>query len=81
MRFVHAYVTALLVALVLALTLSAQSDAQLTETELLRLQVVALQQQVASVNGALESCRIELAHPGYRFDPAKGLVKKDAPSP
>lgn len=59
-----------------ATTKFTQPEPRLSEVELLRLQVVALQQQVASLNGSLEACRIEVTHPGFRFDPAKGLVKK-----
>jgi hypothetical protein len=49
---------------------------KLTEVESLHLQVIGLQQQLTSLSVALETCHIEQAHPGYRLDPQKGLVKK-----
>lgn len=49
---------------------------RLTEVESLRLQVIGLQQQITSMSVALETCHIEAAHPGYKLDPQKGLVKR-----
>lgn len=48
----------------------------LSQVETLRLQIVALQQTIVSLSAAVETCRIEVAHPGYRYDASKGLVKK-----
>ena len=63
------------VAFLLSATLvAAQVGEQLTEGERLRLQVAALQQQVAVLAYTLEVCRIEQAHPGHTFTPGTGLV-------
>lgn len=67
------------VALLLATAAFAQTTDEtprLTEVEALRLQVASLQSQVMALNMTLEGCRVEVAHPGYKFDPSKGLVKK-----
>jgi hypothetical protein len=55
------------------------SPPQLTEMEALSVQNAALQQQLTNLNMALEACHIEAAHPGYKLDPQKGLVKKSQP--
>lgn len=65
-----------LAVLLSGLAVAQEATPQLSETERLRLQVASLQQQLASLNGQLEVCRIEGAHPGYRFDSVKGLVTK-----
>lgn len=69
------FICGLSVALLLATAVFAQDD-QVSVEQVLRLQVAQLQQQLAAVNMTLEVCRVEVAHPGYRLDPQKGLVKR-----